>query len=169
MISDIKWQNGYACRECGCKDFYLIKRNYARRCKNKKCNYEESAILNTAFADSKIPVHVKVDILLWVQYNISDTARRMPIAKLAKDYDINENTISLFFNKIYKFINIKKGDEADMFENVPRRYYRGLTVQKANVYACLYELLMDDTLPHTEKFILTRLVSGEELRWDDDY
>lgn len=186
VIAEIKWKQGFVCTEPKCKssEYYLIKNNYARRC--KKCGYEETPIMNTAFEDSKIPVFKKMSILFTMQNNIYQTVRgfeqawRIPIAKLAKINSVNENSVTLFFKKVYTFIyEYDKKQILNSFIDNPKHawlpdyspssdfeytFTKGLkTEQQMQIYSCLFDLLMEKTLPRSEIYILCRLVTGEEI------
>ena len=169
-IANIKWANGYECRKCGCKDFYNISRNYSRRCKDKKCNYEETVLLGTALQDSKISISIKMDLLYYLRKNIW-SSQRIPITKLEERFGIRENTITLFFKNIYLFMEANGthlgGDtyrELDSNDISPTdKFCKGLVGEQAEIYSCLHGLL---TIPggaeRSKKGVLHLLVTARD-------
>lgn len=64
FIADIKWENGYACRNCGHTNFCEGKSPSSRRC--TRCKKEESAAAHTIFHNIKFPINKA----FFIAYNV---------------------------------------------------------------------------------------------------
>jgi len=64
FIADIKWENGFACRNCGHTNYCEGKTPYSRRC--TRCKKEESAAANTIFHNIKFPINKA----FYIAYNV---------------------------------------------------------------------------------------------------
>lgn len=53
-LFDMKWQQGYKCRDCGSVKSYKGKTQFHLRC--QYCGYDESVTANTIFHKLKIPL-----------------------------------------------------------------------------------------------------------------
>ena len=136
QIAELKWEKGYKCAKCKHKEYYNIKKNFARRCKS--CGYEESAIKNTMFENSKIPVITTFSLLFLMQetlegfflakfnaksldtfslgrtniYKIDERFEgeniRDSLSSLAGYFEVAENSISLLFQRIHDRIKKNK-------------------------------------------------------------
>lgn len=45
FLAQLKWKNGYGCKKCNYKKYYLLNNSVSRKCKS--CGYTESAIADT--------------------------------------------------------------------------------------------------------------------------
>lgn len=54
FISEMKWKDGFVCRQCGHTNFCNGKKPYSRRC--TRCKKEESATAHTIFHRCHIPI-----------------------------------------------------------------------------------------------------------------
>lgn len=93
FIAGLKWQNGYQCKKCGYKKFYMGYLPHSRKC--KLCKYIESAPANTFLDNVKFPVQKALYILYYTYANPSPN-----IHKLAENIDLREATAHNFYKKI---------------------------------------------------------------------
>ena len=61
-LSDIKWENGYACKKCQNMVYCIGVKPHSRRC--IKCGYDESPTSGTMFDKCKVPIHIAFHIVL---------------------------------------------------------------------------------------------------------
>ena len=54
-LADIKWEDGYKCKKCGCTNYCPGVKPHSRRC--LKCRYDESPTAGTMFDKCKFPLH----------------------------------------------------------------------------------------------------------------
>ena len=54
FIADVKWENGFVCRNCGHTNYCKGKTPHSRRC--TRCKHEESATAHTIFHRCHIPI-----------------------------------------------------------------------------------------------------------------
>lgn len=64
FIADIKWKNGFECRNCGHTNYCEGKTPHSRRC--TRCKKEESAAANTIFHNIKFPINKA----FYIAYNV---------------------------------------------------------------------------------------------------
>jgi len=92
-LVQLKWENGYSCRNCGYKKYCKTKRYGARRCCS--CGKVESATANTLFHKLKFPLHKAFFML----YLISTTKRGISAEDLHRKLGLHKRTCLLFKRK----------------------------------------------------------------------
>lgn len=102
FLSDLKWQAGYSCVKCGNNNYALDEERFSRRC--TKCRYEESALYNTIFENSKIPLN-KAFYLVYLMYFSKGT---ITTHKLSEKLDIRQSTCWAYANRIRKVMDERK-------------------------------------------------------------
>jgi hypothetical protein len=85
-LADIKWENGYICKKCGCNEFYHGLKPYSRRC--LKCKYDESPTSGTMFDRSKIPIHIAFHIA----FRLCTKKKGMSSLELASEFEQRQKT-----------------------------------------------------------------------------
>jgi len=92
-LVQLKWPNGFRCRNCDYKQYCKTKKYGARRCCS--CGKVESATAHSLFHKIKFPLH-KAFMML---YLISTTKRGISAADLHRKLGLNERTCLLFKRK----------------------------------------------------------------------
>ena len=93
LLSNIKWREGFTCRNCGHNNYCSGKLPYSRRC--TKCKKEESVTANTLFHGCKIPLNKAFEIAFLV-CNVEDISSY----KLSRRTDIRHMTCYNFQKKV---------------------------------------------------------------------
>lgn len=93
-IADIKWENGYKCRKCGCDKSIAGKKPFSKRC--SLCKYDESPTANTMFDK------VKFSLLLafHIAFKISTKIKGMSSLELSHEFELRQKTCWMFKWKI---------------------------------------------------------------------
>jgi len=104
LLSNIKWKDGFTCRNCGNNNYCAGKIPYSRRC--TKCKKEESVTANTLFHGCKIPLNKAFEIAFLV-CNVEDISSY----KLSRRTDIRHMTCYNFQKKV---LACKKDGEKDL-------------------------------------------------------
>lgn len=187
QIANIKWEKGYKCKTCKGKEYYNIKKNFARRC--KACGYEETPIKNTMFENSKLSLQTQFAIFFKMQERMDDFIAdkyyqhdcssddyfegyemRLTNKRLAEKFKINENSIALLFEKtafwlkpLYKSLSIS---------GVEEEFLKGAKDKKSRkIYECVYYFLMycgEKTymFPTVEQMIIMAVKKKVYYDWD---
>lgn len=93
-LADIKWKDGYCCKQCGHQVFIKGKKEWNRRCQG--CEYDESATAGTLFHKVKFSMLKAFHIC----YRLSVKKKGMSTAELAKEFSLQQKTCWLFKRKI---------------------------------------------------------------------
>jgi len=101
-LSDLKWQDGYACKKCNETRYSKGKQAYSRRC--KKCGYDESVTAHTMFHKLKFGIDKAFSIL----YELANTKKGANSIWLSERYDINQKTAWLFRSKVQTVMTSSK-------------------------------------------------------------
>lgn len=104
FISEIKWQKGFVCRNCGNINFCKGKSPFSRRC--TKCKKEESATANTIFHNIKFPANKA----FYIAYNVCVMNKAASSIDFANLLDINQMTCWKFRKRIMKCVE-ENGDK----------------------------------------------------------
>jgi hypothetical protein len=78
-ISEIKWEEGYACKRCKSAKFIKGSKAHNRRC--LKCKYDESPTAGTMFDKVKFPLLIAFHIV----FKISTKKKGMSTLELSKE------------------------------------------------------------------------------------
>ena len=92
-LFDLKWKEGYKCRNCGFTRSCKGRTMYHLRC--KKCGYDESVTAHTLFHKIKIPL-LKA---FGMAFRISVRKKGMSTVELANEFAINQKSSWLFKRK----------------------------------------------------------------------
>jgi hypothetical protein len=94
FITQEKWKNGYACKHCGHKKYFEVKKHCSREC--TKCKYIESATAGTLFHKLKFGLQKSFLII----FEMSCTTKGMSSLQIAKRYGITQKTAWFFMQKV---------------------------------------------------------------------
>lgn len=92
-LFDLKWKDGYRCRNCKCKKSCKGKTRFHLRC--SRCGYDESVTAHTMFHKIKFPL-LKA---LGINFRIAVRKKGMSTMELANEYGINQKSSWLFKRK----------------------------------------------------------------------
>jgi transposase-like protein len=101
-LSELKWGDGYQCRNCKENRYTKGKQAYSRRC--KKCGYDESATSHTMFHKLKFGIDKAFSIL----YELANSKKGANSVWLSERYDINQKTAWLFRSKAQTVMSSSK-------------------------------------------------------------
>ncbi len=102
FLSDLKWENGYACRKCANTHYGHGHLPYSRRC--SKCGYEESVIAYTLLQNTRIPLN-KAFYMIFLMYS---TNGKISSHKLSEILSIRQSTCWAYSSRIKKVMNSRK-------------------------------------------------------------
>ncbi|QEC77446.1 7TM diverse intracellular signaling domain-containing protein [Mucilaginibacter ginsenosidivorax] len=102
FLSDLKWENGYACRKCGGTHYGGGHLPYSRRC--SKCGYEESVIAYTILQNTRIPIN-KAFYMIFLMYS---TKGKISSHKLSEILSIRQSTCWAYSTRIKKAMEAQK-------------------------------------------------------------
>lgn len=102
FLSDLKWENGYACRKCGGTHYGGGHLPYSRRC--SKCGYEESVIAYTILQNTRIPIN-KAFYMIFLMYS---TKGKISSHKLSEILSIRQSTCWAYSSRIKKAMEAQK-------------------------------------------------------------
>jgi len=102
FLSDLKWENGYACRKCTNTHYGHGHLPYSRRC--SKCGYEESVIAYTLLQNTRIPLN-KAFYMIFLMYS---TNGKISSHKLSEILSIRQSTCWAYSSRIKKVMNSRK-------------------------------------------------------------
>ncbi|MBP1637419.1 MAG: hypothetical protein H6Q18_208 [Bacteroidetes bacterium] len=109
FLADVKWENGFVCRNCGHTNYCSGKSYASRRC--TKCKKEESATANTIFHNCKFPINKAFYII----YTVCFEKTRISANTLSNKLSINLMTCWKFRNKFRECLKEhESNDEGDL-------------------------------------------------------
>ena len=92
-LFDLKWKDGYRCRNCNCTKSNKGKTRFHLRCKS--CGYDESVTAHTIFHKLKIPL-LKA---FGMGFRLAVKKKGMSTTELAREFSINQKSSWLFKRK----------------------------------------------------------------------
>ena len=102
FLSDLKWENGYACKKCSNTHYGSGHLPYSRRC--SKCGYEESVIAYTILQNTRIPIN-KAFYMIFLMYS---TNGKISSHKLSEILSIRQSTCWAYSSRIKKAMESRK-------------------------------------------------------------
>lgn len=93
-LSEVKWQEGFACKKCKNNTYYNGKKPFSRRC--LKCKYDESPTVNTMFEKLKFPILIAFHIA----FKISTKKKGMSSLELSNEFELRQKTCWSFKQKV---------------------------------------------------------------------
>lgn len=94
FVADIKWEQGYTCRNCGHTNYCEGKTPSARRC--TRCKKEESATAHTIFHNIKFPVNKA----FFIAYNVCVLGTELSSYNFSDQLGLNQMTCWKFRKRI---------------------------------------------------------------------
>ena len=94
FLSELKWSDGFICRNCQNTNFCPGKTPHSRRC--TKCKKEESASAGTIFHNCKFPVHKA----FYIAYNVCKGKDDLSTYEFARRLSLRQMTCWNFKSKI---------------------------------------------------------------------
>lgn len=85
-ISEIKWDQGYACKRCSSDKYIKGKKSYHRRC--LKCKYDESPTAGTMFDKVKFSLLIAFHIV----FKIVTKKKGMSTLELSREFELRQKT-----------------------------------------------------------------------------
>jgi transposase-like protein len=95
-LAEIKWAEGYLCKQCGHNDYIRGKQPFSRKC--RKCCYDESTTSGTLFHKLKFGIDKAFEML----YEITMSKKGASSIWLAERFGIQQKTAWLFRHKVQK-------------------------------------------------------------------
>ncbi|AYL96608.1 chromosome partitioning protein ParA [Mucilaginibacter celer] len=102
FLSALKWKDGFVCTRCSNTTYCAGRLPHSRRC--TKCSYEESALHNTIFQNSRIPIN-KAFYLTYLIYSTNGT---ISSHQLSEKLEIRQSTCWTYAIRIKKVLQEKK-------------------------------------------------------------
>jgi hypothetical protein len=102
FLSTLKWKDGFICTRCSNTTHCAGRLPHSRRC--TKCSYEESALHNTIFQNSRIPIN-KAFYLTYLIYSTNGT---ISSHQLSDKLEIRQSTCWTYAIRIKKVLQEKK-------------------------------------------------------------
>lgn len=107
LVADIKWQHGYACRNCGHTNYCEGKTAESRRC--TRCKKEESATSHTIFHNIKFPINKA----FFIAYNVCVLGNEFSSYNFSDQLGLNQMTCWKFRKRIQTcMLNVDKDSES---------------------------------------------------------
>jgi hypothetical protein len=94
FLAELKWSNGFICRNCGNTNYCPGKTHHSRRC--TKCKKEESAAAGTIFHNCKFPVSKA----FYIAYNVCKGKEDLSTYEFARRLSLRQMTCWNFKSKI---------------------------------------------------------------------
>jgi predicted Zn-ribbon and HTH transcriptional regulator len=94
FIAEIKWKDGFVCRNCGHTNFCDGKTTASRRC--TRCKKEESAAANTIFHNIKFPINKA----FYIAYNVCVLGKDFSSYNYSDQLGLNQMTCWKFRKRI---------------------------------------------------------------------
>lgn len=92
FIADVKWNNGYRCRSCGYRKFYLVDDHLSRKCRS--CKHKESPMAYTLLENVKFDI-AKALYIVYITFN-EDSPN---VSQMADEISLRKATCYQFYNK----------------------------------------------------------------------
>ena len=105
-LSDVKWEDGYKCRNCGHTKFQE-RADYSRTC--NICSKTESAMANTLFHKVKFGLRKA----FFVCFEMSTTTKSLSASYMAIRYGVSENTARMFMHKVREAMKSSENSPMD--------------------------------------------------------
>ena len=108
-LSEVKWESGYACRNCGHTKFQ-VRKDFSRTC--NICSKTESSMANTLFHKVKFGLRKA----FFICFEMSTTTKSLSASYMGVRYGVSENTARLFMHKVRE--GMRSGQTHPMDGNV---------------------------------------------------
>jgi hypothetical protein len=118
FIADIKWKDGFICRNCGHTNFCEGKTPSSRRC--TRCKKEESAAANTIFHNIKFPINKA----FYIAYNVCVLGSDFSTYSYSDQLGLNQMTCWKFRKRIQNCISRLDGNEKSKIQTILLSEYK---------------------------------------------
>ena len=109
FVADVKWENGYACRNCGHTNYCEGKTPASRRC--TRCKKEESAAAHTIFHNIKFPINKA----FFIAYNVCILGDEYSSYSYSTQLGLNQMTCWKFRKRIHQcLLRLDAKDSTDI-------------------------------------------------------
>lgn len=105
-LADIKWNNGFICKKCGCKKF-TNRGDLTRTC--TYCKQNESPTAHTAFHNVKFGIKKA----FFITFEVVNSTKSISAKQMAIRYGISRKTAWLFMHKIRKVMKSSEKNPMD--------------------------------------------------------
>ena len=112
FIADVKWKDGYTCRNCGHTNFCEGKTPSSRRC--TRCKKEESAAANTIFHNVKFPINKA----FFIAYNVCVLGKDISSYNYSDQLGLNQMTCWKFRKRIQNCISKLEGNDKSKIQTI---------------------------------------------------
>ena len=112
FIADIKWKNGYVCRNCGHTNYCEGKTHASRRC--TRCKKEESATANAIFHNIKFPINKA----FYIAYNVCVLNNEFSSYNYSDQLGLNQMTCWKFRKRIQTCITKLEGENKNKIQTI---------------------------------------------------
>lgn len=112
FIADIKWKDGFTCRNCGHTNYCEGKTPASRRC--TRCKKEESAAANTIFHNIKFPINKA----FYIAYNVCVLNNEFSSYNYSDQLGLNQMTCWKFRKRIQTCITKLDGDNKNKIQTI---------------------------------------------------
>ena len=107
FVADVKWENGFECRNCGHTNYCEGKTAFSRRC--TRCKKEESATAHTIFHNIKFPLNKA----FYIAYNVCVLGNEFSSYNFSDRLELNQMTCWKFRKRIQTcMLKVDKGDKS---------------------------------------------------------
>jgi two-component system, sensor histidine kinase LadS len=118
FISDVKWKDGFVCRNCGHTNYCEGKTPSSRRC--TRCKKEESAAANTIFHNVKFPINKA----FYIAYNVCVLGNDISSYNYSDQLGLNQMTCWKFRKRIQNCIAKLEGNEKSKIQTILLSEYK---------------------------------------------
>lgn len=118
FIADIKWKDGFTCRNCGHTNYCEGKTPSSRRC--TRCKKEESAAANTIFHNVKFPINKA----FYIAYNVCVLGSDFSTYNYSDQLGLNQMTCWKFRKRIQNCISKLEGEEKNKIQTILLSEYK---------------------------------------------
>ena len=118
FISDIKWKEGFVCRNCGHTNYCDGKTPSSRRC--TRCKKEESAAAHTIFHNVKFPINKA----FFIAYNVCVLGKDISSYNYSDQLGLNQMTCWKFRKRIQNCIAKLEGSEKSKIQAILLSEYK---------------------------------------------
>lgn len=118
FISDVKWKDGFICRNCGHTNYCEGKTPSSRRC--TRCKKEESAASHTIFHNVKFPINKA----FFIAYNVCVLGKDISSYNYSDQLGLNQMTCWKFRKRIQNCISKLDGSEKSKIQTILLSEYK---------------------------------------------
>jgi two-component system, sensor histidine kinase LadS len=118
FIAEVKWKDGFTCRNCGHTNYCDGKTPSSRRC--TRCKKEESAAANTIFHNIKFPINKA----FYIAYNVCVLGSDFSSYNYSDQLGLNQMTCWKFRKRIQNCIAKLEGNEKNKIQTILLSEYK---------------------------------------------